>query len=63
MEGRHAACHRASKGLNSLEGGLLGYYRAPSLLFWETFFWEPASFLFWFLILLLALVRLEQSHV
>lgn len=31
MEDRPAACHWASKGLNSLEGGLLGYYRAPSL--------------------------------
>lgn len=37
MEGRPAACHRASMGLNSMEGGLLGYYRAPSLCFGKHF--------------------------
>lgn len=54
MEGRPVACCQASKGLNSLEGGLLGYHRAPSLCSGKTFFWEPPNFLFWLFFLLLA---------
>lgn len=47
MEGRPAAWHQAGKGLHSWRAAFLVITKHHLSLFWETFFWEPLSFLFW----------------
>lgn len=64
MEGRPAAWHQTGKGLHSWRAAFLVITEHHLSLFWETFFWEPLSFLFCpFLSFFWLLVRLGQPTI